>query len=784
MFTDKKACIGWEMSETEAVSLKLELEKALKQKAASEERLVHVDAALKECMQQLRFVREEQEKRIHDAVMKASNDFQRTRMELHSKLDEASKRLAKVDSENAQLRKALLMKEKVIEELNKHRAKAEIDSNALMTRLESTEKENTSLKYELRVLEKELEIRNEEREFNRRTADVSNKQHLENVKKIAKLESECQRLRLLVRKRLPGPATLAKMKNEVDMLSKDQPETRRRKSNPTMVGSMDFSVDMASETPRKSKNYLNEQLYVMEEENRTPKEAITKRTNELHFSRNMFAQEEPGRTLDSMHELSRASISDMGSDDKVSCAESWASALISELEQFKIGKQEGVPSRTVGASDMSLMDDFVEMEKLAVLAVDSPIENSNHGVENSVAHSPLTVQASENGHEATAAASIPDDPSDKSVSNHQYQPKDAARKLAPSWLDEILAIILEKSQVLQRKPNDVLEEIKGALPLSEKSSSHLDICSSINSMAQRSPDESLNVELSDEGAGNNVLTGKKSNQKVQSNLSTSICKIVKLIEGISIQSLHDGKSETSTGYVVRLFQWKASELSATLEKFIQVCNDLLNGKSDLENFAEQLNCTLDWIMNHCFSLQDVSSMKNAIKDHLDWDESRSESEVDSGTTNHLSESSKMHLELEEVEEVQHGEREENGRLKDESPSNKSTKKDLEERLQVEILKSESQMIQLQESCKTIESLQNEVENLKQLKEKIEVETEKDKMVKEDLETQLTKAKNELSKAFGELVYLEKELENKNNSSASNTICHDLQHELKRYILSL
>ena len=202
--------------------MKQELEKALQQRSVSEERLLHLDAALKECMLQLRFVREEQEKRIHDAVMKTSKEFESTRFVLDQKLAEANKRLAKVDGKNGKLNKALLAKEKVIEELHKHTTQMEVDFSSLVTRLESTEKENVSLKYEVRVLEKELEIRNEEREFNRRTAEVAHKQHLESVKKIAKLESECQSLRILVRKRLPGPAALAKMKNEVEMLGRNQ----------------------------------------------------------------------------------------------------------------------------------------------------------------------------------------------------------------------------------------------------------------------------------------------------------------------------------------------------------------------------------------------------------------------------------------------------------------------------------------------------------------------------------------------------------------------------------
>lgn len=140
------------------VSLKQELDAALQQRDTGEERLIHLDAALKECMDQLHFVREEQEQRIHDAVMKASMEFEQSLMILEEKLAETSKRLAKLGVENTHLTKALLAKEKLIEDLGKQRTQAEADFNALMVRLDSTEKENASLKYEVRVLGKELEI--------------------------------------------------------------------------------------------------------------------------------------------------------------------------------------------------------------------------------------------------------------------------------------------------------------------------------------------------------------------------------------------------------------------------------------------------------------------------------------------------------------------------------------------------------------------------------------------------------------------------------------------------
>ncbi|KAK8653005.1 hypothetical protein V6N13_127026 [Hibiscus sabdariffa] len=231
-----------------------------------------------------------------------------------------------------------------MDDISKQRARIETDLSALLTMLESTEKDNASFKYEVRVLEKELEIRNEEREFNRQTAEASHKQHLESAKKIAKLETECQRLHVLVRKRLSGPAALAKMKNEVEMLGNGSNEIRR-KLNPSLMSlGVDFVVDSYSDSPSKRVNILNEQLCAIEEENMTLKKALKNKTSELQFSRAMYAHaaskllevesrlEESSKIL-SNNESTRnnimlSSMSDIGIDDKASSAKSWASALI------------------------------------------------------------------------------------------------------------------------------------------------------------------------------------------------------------------------------------------------------------------------------------------------------------------------------------------------------------------------------------------------------------------------------------------------------------------------
>ncbi|EYU23674.1 hypothetical protein MIMGU_mgv1a026099mg [Erythranthe guttata] len=121
----------------------------------------------------------EQDKRVHSAMVKRSDEFEKITIALNEKLADSGKRLAKLGAENTQLSKSLSGKEKVIEDLSKYKTQIEADFSALMSRVESTEKENTSLKYELRVLEKELHIRNEEREYTRRMADAAQRAKLE-----------------------------------------------------------------------------------------------------------------------------------------------------------------------------------------------------------------------------------------------------------------------------------------------------------------------------------------------------------------------------------------------------------------------------------------------------------------------------------------------------------------------------------------------------------------------------------------------------------------------------
>ncbi|OVA15639.1 Filament-like plant protein [Macleaya cordata] len=837
----EESLAGWEKAEAESASLKQELDEALRQTVAKEERIAHLDAALKECMQQLRFVREEQEQRIHDVMVKTAKESEKIRMVFEEKLAEANKRLGKLNVENNHLSKALHVKEKLVEELSERNSQAEADFSALLARLDSTEKTNASMKYELCMLEKELEIRNEEKEFNRRTADATQKQHLESVKKIAKLETECQRLRLLVRKRLPGPAALAKMKTEVEMLGREATDTRRKLNSPIRVSMVkDFVQENSSDSPSKSTNYLLERLCAVEEENKTLKETLSKKDNELQSSNMIGARTasnlsqveaqlaeiskgqktmELTRHAPLSHESPLASIVENNSNGDT---ESWAYALISELDHFKSEKPRGPPSsKSFGVSDISLMDDFVEMEKLAIVSVDKSFGSSHVSDESNTPAAHLQNELRLYPSEGTGKELVP-------VTDTRELQAEDVRKY-PGWLQDVLRIVLEQKHATQRKLDEILKDIITALGYMN----NLDQCevfdgkknSSLSStpdlphisgyISWRPPNSSAVADSFDQASGLNISLKEVCTEQFQSTLSKSLRKLIALIEGILNQpslvdhssqnslSRNDGNSfpydnaATPTGYMVRVFQWKSSELSAVLRKFSHTCDDLLNGKTDLEQFAGELTSAFDWVMNHCFSLQDVSSMRDTVKKHFDWDESQSENELGVGMNSLFSETEKAAASdnqslripssaasnernlIIQMEEMQLNLREENRILRDELAEKELEKKDLEGRIQSATEKLEGLTIQLQESKKNISSLQAELETSKKSKGMIEDQIQNYKLLVEDLNTQLSVARVELSEARQKFSSLEAELEDRSSCCQElESTCLELQLQLE------
>ncbi|KAM3695034.1 hypothetical protein ACJW31_07G100400 [Castanea mollissima] len=796
-----------------AECLKQELDEALRQGAAANEQLTRSEAALKECVQKLKSVQEEQDQRIHDAITKTSIEYEKAQKKLEEQLEETSKQLTNLAFENGQLSKALLAKEKIIDDQQKHKSQADAEFNVLMARVDSVEKENAYLKYEFHVLEKELEIRNEEMEYNRRSADAAHKQHLECVKKSAKLEAECQRLRLLMRKRLPGPAALANMKSEVDMLGRDHANMRRRNQNPTRDLVVRNATETASEIPNKNMSFMIEKLRNMEEENKALKEIVTKKNTELHSSRFMYVRTasrlsqaeaqlielskgqkslELTRCTPKSNEHSLLSGSDIGSDDGISSSGSWANALISELEHFRTAKLKSTPEhQAIEVSDMSLMDDFVEMEKLAIVSMNTPRKESHPNF--------------------TGTDLIP--VSGHSDFSNKMQSKNVATEKTFDWLQIVLNAMLEQKRISKRSLNELFEDIKIALGYINRPTSSAADSAAISNPGESDPLhisgyitwKSLNASpLADSltrALAIDTSVEEKGNQNNLSNLSESIGEIIKLIEGINPTPFvsnntpdHGSKrdqdskpfhSPTSSDYFVRVFQWKRSELSAVLRQFVCTCTDLLNGKADLGKFATELLFALEWIINNHVTPKGTSSARNKIKKHFGWMDSQTENEPGVHTSEEQSSclplvaSSPEQDVLLQMEEVQCKLQEENSRLKDELKTMETSKKDMEALLQSATDKSEALTIQLQEAKQSIGNLQAELETLKESRGMIEDQIENQKSINEELDTQLSVAKAKLNEVFQKFSSLEVELDDKNNCCEElEATCLELQLQLE------
>ncbi|XP_073285843.1 filament-like plant protein 4 isoform X7 [Primulina huaijiensis] len=388
----EEAVSGWEKAEAEAGALKTHLESVTLLKLTAEDRASHLDGALKECMRQMRNLTEEHDQKLHEVVINKTKHFDKMKLELEAKISNLNQELLRCAAENAALSRSLQERSNMLIKLNGEKSQAEAEIQLLKSKIEACEKEVNAHKYELHIARKEVEIRNEEKNMSVRSAEVANKQHLEGVKKIAKLEAECQRLRGLVRKRLPGPAALAQMKLEVENLDRDCGESRLKRypvRPPTPLSSQIPDFDLGNtQKYQKDNELLAERVLAMEEEMKMLSEALAKRNGELQASRALFAQtagklqsleaqlQVDGEQRSSMRSdalvpiesfcsqsignpPSFTSVSEDGNDDSISCAGSWATGVMSDLSHLK---------KSEHTNPLDLMDDFLEMEKLAYLS--------------------------------------------------------------------------------------------------------------------------------------------------------------------------------------------------------------------------------------------------------------------------------------------------------------------------------------------------------------------------------------------------------------------------------
>ncbi|KAM3304628.1 hypothetical protein P3S67_011494 [Capsicum chacoense] len=248
---------GWEKAESEAATLKNHLESVTLLKLTNEDRASHLDGALKsnldgalkECMRRIQNLKEENEQKLHDVIQNKTKQLDKMKHEFEAKLANLDQQLLRFAAKNSALSRSLQERSSMVIQLSEEKAQAEAEIEMLKSNIESCEREINSLKYELHINSKELEIRIEEKNMSVRSAEVANKQHLEGVKKIAKLEVECQRLRGLVWKKLPRPTALSQMNLEVESLGRDYGDSRVKKSqggrpsSPQFSSLSDFSLD-------------------------------------------------------------------------------------------------------------------------------------------------------------------------------------------------------------------------------------------------------------------------------------------------------------------------------------------------------------------------------------------------------------------------------------------------------------------------------------------------------------------------------------------------------------
>ncbi|XP_068462639.1 filament-like plant protein 7 isoform X2 [Phaseolus vulgaris] len=712
------------------------------------------DATLKEHLQPPSCVQEEQEKKLSGVIPKISIEDEKIQKELEEKLRKTSKMIDDLTAENTHLANALLTKEKSIGDLVKCKQEADAEFSTLMTRLDTTEKENSFLRYEFHVLEKELEIRKEETDYSRQYADASHKQYLECSQKVSYLEAESQKLRLMLQKRSPGSAGVVNMKNEVGMM-------RRRKSNSNREL---IYKDNDADVSEKSFSLMMRRLQDLDEENKALKRILTKKNSELESSRLMYAETasrlsqaeillrkvsenqkcvELSRCYPTSNELPLMSNCDIYSDDEAISSGSWANALISELEHLRTSEAKvRKSSKATEVSDMSFMDDFVEMEKRAIVSIDTPKGGCFSDI---------------SGRELVP---VEQDLLGFSERKKEIQFKHTTEK-SFDWLQIVLNAILEEKIVSKRGLHELFYDIKIALDC-------------MNHPTACKPD-----------------TEAENKQRLNSNLRKSIHRIINLIEGIAPKSFmcnncpdclgenkHSDISQSPTpkDYFVHVFQWKVTDLNPLLHQLVHTCKDLLTGRADFENFIGEVAFALDWSVNNCATSTNAAIARDKIKKHFSSHFSQNENKIDDEDKQSSQSASYVYLEdqceLLNTKNSQCDLLEDIRKLKDDLRNAKTAKKDLEQKLMSVTDESQNLTKQCQGAQNNIRGLESEIETLKD-------QIEKQKIVNEDLDTQLTMAQAKLNDIFQKFSSLEVELEDKNNSCEElEATCLELQLQLE------
>lgn len=604
----EEAVSGWEKAEAEAVTLKAQLDVALHQKLASEDRVAHLDGALKECMKQLRQMREDNEQHMHDTLLKKTREFDKLRFDMEAKLADSSQCLAQSRSELlesraevAALGKALQERSRSIVEINEAKGKAETEIKVLQVRLETLEKENSQLKYEVHVLNKELDIRSQEREYERKAVDMASKQHLESVKKIAKLEEECNRLRLLVRKKLPGPAAIQRMRMEVEGVSKDQGD-RRRRSMSRSGSQLDLSAatDGMQENGHDGRTHeaqmLAERVVAMDEEMKMLKEALAQRTAEAQSARFMCSK--TSAHLSTVEEeLKRAKQQNDASSKQ-------STNFNPEFIGRKGGSSLGKSDNRRESQNFELMDDFAEMERLAMsVTLTEPLSS---------VPTPKTLQDLEEAL-ASKTRELESKFQDCRVADQMCQDLRLKLKDAEKQLNALRShnASNESSVVNLQEELDLLSQCERGKsgrhsPAPAKGLSGYTLKDILVRAKTKENGKTTSEASSSEGMMNDeqvsISDAESKASTAHLELSVAVRKIVHAVEmlvqatGCDNNPSYKDMSNSATNEISLQLDWQNRELNSIMRNLAHASNTFLQGKSDFVDFVVELAAVLDYVL--------------------------------------------------------------------------------------------------------------------------------------------------------------------------------------------
>lgn len=574
-------------------------------------------------MRQIRNLEEESELKLQETIVAKAMQWDKMKLDLEARIVELDHALVEAGAENATLSESLQVHLNTIVTINDEKSHAEAEVELLRGNIHLRDREISSLKYELYVSSKEIDIRNQEKNMNLKATEAANKQHLENVRKITKLEAECQRLRGLVRKKLPGPAALARMKAEAEGFDQDCNETRNSVKNP--AASLFPKARLTSESPKKcchrGSEFQGKCFLQMEEEIETLREALAACNTELQASRSLYAKTTSKLKLleAQLNQRMRSSssgvliegfsgqvestppsvtsISEDGIDEEGSSTGSWG-PLISDISQLRKDKCIDKFTKSSSVNPMELMDDFLEMEKLACSSADS--SSSKKGLD-----------GLKNARDTASFNTLKEVTRVENENSSQIKVEAPSAHSHFSKLLSRICMMLER-QSLEADVKELLEDIKQSLaPYALHLLSESNISAKVCAL---DPIKIIENEILSTHCSLNISTDRITEKE----LDAAISQIHQFVLSLDVESVRTkGSSFSDRGLAQKMLQ----DFTASVEKFRSNCSSLVHFVIELSHILTKVGEAFSSVSgygdhgkgaNYCDCIDKVPLLENKV----------------------------------------------------------------------------------------------------------------------------------------------------------------------------